>query len=169
MGWRLVVTLLAFGTLVVGQIQDNNDLFPLGTLSQYATARDMNGTVAALYLMADMPGGTEQVRVPMDQDWIGVGRSEVEGQIFRIIDNPSLLQALANAHAELRPNDAQPVALYLMRSTIHLRDGREYGEREIETLVEWQVQPVARRSWRVRTATRVRRAYARRSRTAAAP
>ncbi|ACQ79081.1 conserved hypothetical protein [Beutenbergia cavernae DSM 12333] len=137
--WRLAVTALVLVVLVVGQVRDTNDLFPFGSLSQYATARDMNGTVRSVYLSAEFADGTTD-QIALNQNVVGVGRAEIEGQLDRIISDPSLLQGLADAHAALRPSDPQPTHLYLRRSIRQLEDGLVVGEPEIETLTEWEVE-----------------------------
>lgn len=140
---RAVVTLAALGLLAYGQWADTNQTFPLGTLSQYATARDMDGTVRSLYLQADTD---QQARlaVPLDQPVVGVGRAEVEGQLARIVADPSLLQDLADAYADLQP-DAPPLrTLHLMRSEQRLHDGLVTGQPVVEELATWSVPPVGR-------------------------
>jgi hypothetical protein len=44
-GWRIGVTAIALVILTCGQLLNTNDFFPLGSLTQYATAKDLNGTV----------------------------------------------------------------------------------------------------------------------------
>ncbi|MGO3180379.1 MAG: hypothetical protein ACTIJR_12575, partial [Brevibacterium linens] len=41
-GWRIVVPAVAFVILTCGQFLNTNDFFPLGSLTQYATAKDLN-------------------------------------------------------------------------------------------------------------------------------
>lgn len=119
---------------------DTNDLFPLGSLSQYATARDMDGTVRSVYLEADTADG-RRVRVALDAREVGVGRAEVEGQLARVLADPSLLQALADARSELRPQEPPLRTLHLMRSERQLRDGVEVGTPAVEELATWRVLP----------------------------
>ena len=137
---RLVALAAALAVLAAGQVLDTNDWFPLGSLSQYATARDMDGTVLSVYLEADTVDG-RRIGVPLDAREVGVGRAEIEGQLSRIVDDPSLLQALADARAELRPGRPPMRTLHLMRSERQLRDGVEVGSPSVEELATWQVRP----------------------------
>ena len=137
--WRLAAVAAALSMLVVGQVQDNNDLFPFGSLSQYATARDPDGTVNSVYVLADTADG-EQVRVPLNPTGVGVGRAEIENQLDRVLADPSLLQALADAHAGLHPDEAPYTLLYLMRDTHQLDDGRPTGEVSTTELATWTVR-----------------------------
>ncbi|WP_026877589.1 hypothetical protein [Jiangella gansuensis] len=138
-GWRLGVTAVALVILTMGQLHDTNDYFPLGSLSQYATPRDMDGTVRSVYMLADTAGG-EQVRVPLNPHGVGVGRADIESQLDRIVDDPALLQGIADAWSELHP-DADPyVKLYVMRDTYQLADGRQQGAPDTEELTTWEVR-----------------------------
>ena len=137
--WRLVVTAAALTALTLGQIHDTNDYFPFGSLSQYATASNPNGKVRSLYMLADTTDG-DQVRVPLHSRGVGVGRAEIEYQLDRILDDPSLLQGIADAQQALHPDRPQYTKLYVMRDIYQLVDGAQQGERETEELTTWEVQ-----------------------------
>ncbi|PSK98300.1 hypothetical protein CLV30_12086 [Haloactinopolyspora alba] len=137
--WRLGATAVALTILTLGQLQDTNDYFPLGSLSQYATPRDMDGTIRSTYILADTVSG-DQVRVPLNKDGVGVGRADIESQMDRILDDPSLLQGLADAWSELHPEADQYTALYVMRDTYQLEDGIQQGEATTEELTMWEVR-----------------------------
>lgn len=137
--WRLSATAVALGVLTLGQLHDTNDYFPLGSMSQYATPRDMNGTVRSTYMLADTVSG-DQVRVPLNPEGVGVGRADIEAQLGRILDDPSLLQAIADAWAALHSEADQYIKLYLMRDTYQLEDGINQGEPITEELTTWEVQ-----------------------------
>ncbi|MCM3662368.1 hypothetical protein M3148_15415 [Georgenia satyanarayanai] len=133
---RIAGTIAALGVLAYGQVADTNDLFPLGTLSQFATARDLDGTVRSTYLLADT--ATEDGRrIAMNDRTIGVARAEVEGQLQRILDNPALMQSLIDGYAALKPNREPVETLYLMRSIQQLEDGYVVGEPEEVELLRW--------------------------------
>jgi hypothetical protein len=138
--WRLAVVAAALSVLATAAFVDTDDYFPLGRLSQYASAQDRDGTVRSVYILADTAAG-EQVRVPLNPTGVGVGRAEIEGQLGRIIDDPSLLQAIANAWEALHPDQPQYRTLYLMRDTYHLVAGSPSGRRATEELTRWRVQP----------------------------
>ncbi|QDB78384.1 hypothetical protein FE251_02580 [Georgenia wutianyii] len=133
---RMVGTVAALGVLAYGQVADTNDLFPLGTLSQFATARDLDGTVRSTYLLADT-AGEQGRRIAMNEQTIGVARAEVEGQLQRIIDRPELMQSLVDAYAALQPGREPIETLYLMRSIQQLAGGYVVGEPEQVELLRW--------------------------------
>ncbi|HEX5994551.1 MAG TPA: hypothetical protein VFY84_05355 [Jiangellales bacterium] len=137
--WRLIVLALCLIVLTVAQLTDTDDFFPLSRLSQYAFAPGPDGVVKSTYITADTTDG-EQVRVPLNATGVGIGRAEVEGQLARIIDDPSLLQAIANAWAQLHPDQPQYERLYLKRDIYQLVDGKPTGGRETLELAVWEVE-----------------------------
>lgn len=137
---RLVAAALCLAVLIAAAVVDTDDYFPLGRLSQYATAQDRDGTVRSVYILADTTAGG-RVRVPLNPTGVGIGRAEIEGQLGRVIDDRSLLQAIANAWEALHPDQPQYRTLYLMRDTYHLVAGSPSGRRATEELTRWQVQP----------------------------
>ncbi|RCS90544.1 hypothetical protein CIK61_18300, partial [Brevibacterium aurantiacum] len=52
--WRLGATAVALIILTCGQFLNTNDFFPLGSLTQYATAKDLNGTVNSTCIEAQL-------------------------------------------------------------------------------------------------------------------
>lgn len=139
MVWRIVVVIAGLLVLGYGQVADTNDIFPLGSLSQYGAAKDPNGTVTTFYLEADTADG-ERVTVPLTPRGVGVGRAEIESQVRRIRADPSLLQAIADAHAGMHPDQARYVAVHLMYSRSQLRDGRAVGRPAIVSDTSWMVR-----------------------------
>lgn len=140
--WRIIALVLALGVLVVGQVRNDDDLFPLGSLAQYATAQNLNGAVRSVFMTGDFPaqGEAEAVegrRISLHQRVVGVGRGEIEGQLQRFIDDPELLGVLARAYGELNPGAVEPDALYLQRSIRALEDGAPTGEETIEVIAQW--------------------------------
>ncbi|MEE6281733.1 hypothetical protein [Georgenia sunbinii] len=134
---RVVAMVAALGVLGYGQLADTNDLFPLGTLSQYATARDLNGTIRSTYLLADTAAGDGQ-RIAMNERSIGVARAEIEGQLDRILARPELMQAVVDSRAALDPGAPLIETLYLMRSVQQLENGYVVGEPEQIELLRWE-------------------------------
>jgi hypothetical protein len=138
--WRLAVAGVGLTVLLAAQFVDTNDWFPLGSLSQYASAHDPAGTVRSVHLDAvDSTGAT--VQVPLDPTGVGVGRAEIEGQLGRILADPALLQSIADAHTALHPDEPAYVEIQVVRSTRQLQGGRPVGDAVLETLATWQVQP----------------------------
>lgn len=126
--------------LIAAQVVDTDDYFPLGSLSQYGAPKDLNGVVRSVYLEAQYPGEDDPRVLGLSHASTGVARGEIEGQLGRFVDDPALLQSIADAYARLRPEQPQPEVLYLRRSVHQLEDGHVVGDPEILTLAEWTVR-----------------------------
>lgn len=137
--WRLAAVAASLAVLVAAALIDTDDYFPLGRLSQYASAHERDGTVKSTYMLADSAAG-RGITVPLGATGVGVGRAEIEGQLGRIMEDPSLLQGIANAWAELHPEQPPYTHLYLMRDIYHLVDGTPTGRPETVELARWRVE-----------------------------
>lgn len=138
--WRLVAAFAGIAALVHGTLADSDDYFPFGSMAQYATAHDLDAKVNSTYLLADTESGREKVRVPLNATGTGIGRAEVEGQLDRILADPSLLQTIADAYEAIHPDRDHYTTLYLMRDTYQLRDGYQTGPPVTVELARWTVQ-----------------------------
>ena len=101
--WRLTVVAVVLGVLLSSQFLKSNDFFPFGSLSQYARGTDPNSSVRATKLVALAADGSP-LRVPLGSRGVGIERAEIEGQLDRIIADPSLLEGVARAYSGLHPD-----------------------------------------------------------------
>ena len=139
-GWRIVVPAIAFVILTCGQFLNTNDFFPLGSLTQYATAKDLNGTVNSTCIEAQFPGEDEPRRLGFNAATVGIERGDVESQIDRVIAHPELLQSMADSYIRLHPDEPEPETMILCRTTTQLKNGLAIGEPEKTTLATWEVR-----------------------------
>ncbi|NED95600.1 hypothetical protein G1H11_09775 [Phytoactinopolyspora alkaliphila] len=139
MAWRLAVAALGLVALLHGTLRDSDDFFPFGSMAQYATGHDLNGQTRSTYILADTESGQEKVRVPLNATGTGIGRAEVEGQLGRFIEDPSLMQVIADAYRAIHPERDQYTHMYLMRDIYQLENGYVVGEPERVKLGEWKV------------------------------
>ena len=143
--WRIVVPAVAFVILTCGQFLNTNDFFPLGSLTQYATAKDLNGTVNSTCIEAQFPGEDEPRRLGFNTATVGIERGDVESQLDRVIAHPELLQSMADSYIRLHPDEPKPETMILCRTTTQLKNGLAVGEPEKTTLAEWEVRLAAPR------------------------
>jgi hypothetical protein len=138
--WRVIAAFAGIAALIHGTLADSDDYFPFGSMAQYATAHDLDAKVRSTYVLADTESGRQRVRIPLNATGTGIGRAEVEGQLDRILADPSLLQTIADAYEAIHPDRDQYTALYLMRDTYQLRDGYQTGPPVTVELARWTVQ-----------------------------
>jgi hypothetical protein len=137
--WRVTVTVAAIGALIWGSGWGTDDAFPAGPMVQYAFYVDPNGTISSNYIEADTTAGT-RVKVRLSSEGVGIPRGEIEGQLGRIIEDPSLLQSIADAQRRRHPDEPQFVRLYVVVDVTHLHD-RIPGAVTKKTLATWDVKP----------------------------
>jgi len=134
------MALAGIAALVHGTLADSDDYFPFGSMAQYASAHDLDSQVRSVYMLADTDSGRERVPVALHATGTGIGRAEVEGQLGRILADPSLLHPIPDAYRALHPDRYQYSSLYLIRDTYQLRDGYQAGPPATELLAEWAVR-----------------------------
>src|SRR5699024_2299690 len=122
-----------------------NDFFPLGSLTQYATAKDLNGTVNSTCIAAQFPGEDEPRRLGVNTATVGIERSDVESQLDRVTAHPVLLQSLADFDVRLHPDEPELEEMILCRTTTQLKNGLSVGEPELTELATWEVRRKIRR------------------------
>jgi hypothetical protein len=132
---RLVVTAVVVVTVALGTLVGNDGWWPFAPMSQYAFSVRNDGLINSPTMEALTTDG-QRVRVALSKDGIGMERAEVEGQLGRFVENPSLMQNIAVLHRRRQPHETPYAVIYLVN-----RQTRIEGERveTTTTLAEWTV------------------------------
>lgn len=137
--WRLGAAAAVLGLLAYGSHKGSDDLFPFSPMTQYSFRIDPAGEVRALWLEADdVTGRHFRVDISNAAD-VGLARAELEGQLDKIIADPSRMQALAEAWADLHPDRPALRRLVVGTDVITLRAGKE-SARRADTFTHWDVR-----------------------------
>lgn len=131
---RLAVAAVVCGLLLAGTAWGQDDHFPFGPFRMYATRQRLDGTTSWYQLEATTVEGQ---RIFLPGSAYGLRRAELEGQIPRIVDDPSLLGQLAVAYGRRRPDGPELVELRLVKSSQQLEDGSPVGEPEHRVVATW--------------------------------
>jgi hypothetical protein len=118
-------------------VAGSEDMFPAGPMTQYAFYVDPNGEVISTVVEADTTAGTH-VRVRLSEGGTGIRRASIEGRLPKILEDPSLLRAVAVGQQRLHPDKPQFVRLYVVNEVTPLVDGR-VGDVERRVLVTYDV------------------------------
>jgi hypothetical protein len=137
LGWRLGALGAGVALAVYGGVAGTDDLWPFAPQTQFAFYVSPEGQIRSAYVDAITVDG-EQVRVPLNARGVGIARAEIEGQLSRIVADPSLLQDIAVAQRRLHPDQPQYARLILREEVTTLRDGRAVAVRQ-ETKATWDV------------------------------
>lgn len=124
--------------IVVGTWMRNDQGWPFAPMSQFGFAVDSkNGTINSRYLEATTVDG-QRVAVDLSRGAIGLQRGEIEGQLWSLMQDPSLLQGIAVLHARRAPDAPRYAAVHLMDDVRTVRDG-VVGDVVTYTRATWQV------------------------------
>lgn len=136
---RIGVTLVVAGLLLYGTLWGQDDLFPIGPFRMYATTDQLNAPVFdTRFELVDTTGAT----VELTEVNTGIRRAEIEGQLTRIEQDPSLLRVIDEAYVSLNPHAAAPVLVRVVVRWHQLKNGLETGVYTDQTVATWDVPAV---------------------------
>lgn len=135
--WRTCALLAGVALALWGTVAANDDKWPFAPMSQFAFRTDPDGVVESTWIEAQTTEG-RRVEVPLHSRGVGIGRAEIEGQLPQLIQDPSRLQAVADAWRRLHPDAPQYTRLWLHQTIYPLRGGAAQDP-HVVTLAEWAV------------------------------
>ncbi|WP_410788100.1 hypothetical protein [Kribbella sp. C-35] len=138
-GLRVLVAVAGIGLLINGSVRASDDAWPFGPMSQYAGSVPDDAKITFTRISAQTDAGTT-VDVPLNIEGAGVARAEIEARSGEIVNDPSLLQQVADGWARKHPDKPQYVKLELIRDTTQLVKGRVEGPPTPEVLATWEVR-----------------------------
>ncbi|MDX2970752.1 hypothetical protein [Kribbella solani] len=138
-GLRVLVAVAGIGLLINGSVRASDDAWPFGPMSQYAMTVPGDARIDYTRISAVTDAGTT-VDVPLNIEGAGVARAEIEARAGEIVNNPSLLQQVADGWARKHPDKPKYVKLELIRDTTQLVKGRVEGPPTAQILATWQVK-----------------------------
>jgi hypothetical protein len=129
LGMLVVLVPLLFGTFV-----GEDDAFPFGPFKMYAGTAHRDDPVPTM----QFEGVTESgVRIDLKSLQFGLRPAEVEGQLERVRNDPSLLVAMVRAYEKRNPKAPKLVVFRVIHGVYRLEEGRPVDYTE-ETLAEWR-------------------------------
>ena len=133
-GVRLGATMVLLVVVLAGTFWGSDDHFPFGPFRMYSVANKTDGAIRVPALEATT---TSAQRMEIDFEETGLRRAEVEGQMDRLLADPSMLRHLATSYERLH-EEADPLTeLRLLEETNYLRDGEPYRT-ERRVLATWR-------------------------------
>ncbi len=136
--WRLAAVTVVALLLAYGTVRGTDDLFPFGPFVMYAFSVPSDGEIRSTWVEADLATG-RRVQVPLSPAGVGLRRAEIEGQLPRIVRQPSRLQALAVAHHRLHPREPGYSRLYVLTRVTRLHQGVAAGS-SVKVTSQWTVR-----------------------------
>lgn len=137
--WRSLAAAVFVAALLFTSAFGSNDDFPIGPMTQFAfSVKNDGGTIGSFWLEADTAEGRH---VELSRDAVGTGmkRAEIEGQMGRIVRDPSLLQGIADGQHRLHPGDPRLTRIYVVEEIKRLEHGKVASTRRVNRVV-WDVR-----------------------------
>ena len=137
--WRSLTGAAVVGALFYASAYGGNDAFPLGPMTQFAfSVKDDGGVIGSYWLEADTADGRH---IELSRDAVGTGlkRAEIEGQMSRIVRDPSLLQGVAEGQRRLHPDEPALTRIYVVRENKTLKKGKVVSTTR-DNRVVWDVR-----------------------------
>ena len=119
--------------LVGGTFFGQDDHFPFGPFRMYSVANELDGEVSTLTFVAVTGRGLPREIRPDD---FGLRPAEVEGQLERLLEDPSALGRLAATYAQLNGESRPITELRVVEETSVLENGRPVSSHS-RVLVTW--------------------------------
>jgi hypothetical protein len=130
---RLAVTLAVLALVLAGTLWGTDASFPFGPFKMYSTRADANAPVVSTRVVGLTDAG-EEVRLSGGE--VGLRRAEFEGQLPRMVDDPTLLVTLAETYTRRHPDAPSLVEVQVVQRHFELADGLPTGEWTDRVLVE---------------------------------
>ncbi len=130
---------MVVGALFYTSAYGSNDAFPLGPMTQFAfSVKNDGGTISSYWLEADTAAGAH-VKLSFDAVGTGMKRAEIEGQMSRIVRDPSLLQGIADGQRRLHPGQPRLTRIYVVQEIKKLKSGKVVSTMR-QNRVVWDVR-----------------------------
>lgn len=127
--WRLAVTAVVFGALVLGTVAGDDEHFPFGPFRMYASTQDADAPTSWLELEVTTAAGERRV---LADGAAGLRRAEVEGSVGRFVAAPAALAPI------LERADPSALAIAVVRHTQPMVAGRPDGAVTTEVVASWR-------------------------------
>lgn len=121
--------------LLSGAAWGYDDNFPFGPFRMFSYANKLDGRVTSAKVEGTTISG-EIITIGAEE--LGLRRAEIEGQIHRFVADPNLLHHFVETYEELNQDAEKLRSIRLFYEIDRLVDGRNVGEKEQETLAEWE-------------------------------
>lgn len=120
--------------LIATSLWGADDFFPFAPFKMYSRAADADGWVNSTSLVLVDAAGE---RFAIGDNDTGFRRAELEGQLPRFREDPSLLAHVAEAYERAHPDEPEIVAAEIQIARYELRDGARTGAETLETVATW--------------------------------
>jgi hypothetical protein len=137
---RLAAAALVLALLLAGSVWGDDSEFPFGPFRMYSTRAAPDAPVVSTRVVGLTAEG-EEVRLSGGE--VGLRRAEFEGQLPRLVDDPSLLGLVADSYETANPGGPDLVSVEVVQRRFELVDGARTGAYTDDVLVSFDLDGAA--------------------------
>ncbi|MCW2582416.1 MAG: uncharacterized protein JWQ53_1206 [Klenkia sp.] len=137
---RLAAAALVLGLLLTGTVWGEDSEFPFGPFRMYSTRAAPDAPVVSTRVVGLTAAG-EEVRLSGGE--VGLRRAEFEGQLVRLVDDPSLLGLVADSYGTANPDGPDLVSVEVVQRRFELVGGARTGAYTDDVLVSFDLDGAA--------------------------
>ncbi|CAN5871568.1 hypothetical protein BH18ACT7_BH18ACT7_11410 [soil metagenome] len=137
---RLLAAAVVLALTAVGTVWAQDSAFPVGPFRMYSTRSGPDTVVKSNRVDGVNALGD---RIPIDDSETGLRRAEIEGQLGRLVADPTLLALIAESYARRNPDRPPLTRVEIVVRRDDLRGGVRTGEFTDTVTAAWDAEPVA--------------------------
>ncbi len=122
---RVTITMVVLALVTATTFWGGDDFFPFAPFKMYSFSKELDGWAGSTRVEAVNELGE---RFSLTEAATGFRRAEVEGQKSRFVEDPSLLEYLAQAYENTNPDKPEIVTVEIIERRYRLEDGHQTGE-----------------------------------------
>ncbi|MBA2389863.1 MAG: hypothetical protein H0V67_06355 [Geodermatophilaceae bacterium] len=131
---RLLAAAVVLVLATAGTVWGQDSAFPFGPFRMYSTRSGTDVPVNSTRIDAITAAG---VRGPIADADTGLRRAEIEGQLPRLIADPSLLELIAQSYVRRNPDRPPLIRIEIVVRRYELRAGAATGQYSDTVLAAW--------------------------------
>jgi hypothetical protein len=133
---RLAAAAVVLALLLGGTVWGDDSEFPFGPFRMYSTRADPDTPVVSTRVVG-VTAAEEEVRLSGGE--VGLRRAEFEGQLPRLVADPSLLGLIAESYEARHPGGPELVRVEVVQRHIELSGGEPTGDYRDDVLVSYEL------------------------------
>ncbi|MEI4272082.1 hypothetical protein TEK04_10145 [Klenkia sp. LSe6-5] len=133
---RLAAAAVVLALLLTGTVWGDDSEFPFGPFRMYSTRADPDAPVVSTRVVG-VTADEEEVRLSGGE--VGLRRAEFEGQLPRLVADPSLLGLVAESYEAAHPGGPELVRVEVVQRRFELAGGERTGAYTDDVLVGYDL------------------------------
>jgi hypothetical protein len=122
---RVTISLVVLALVTATTLWGADDFFPFAPFKMYSSSMELDGWAGSTRVEAVNEEGE---RFSLLESTTGFRRAELEGQKSRFIEDPTLLEYIAQAYENTNPDKPGLVTVEIIERRYQLEDGHQTGE-----------------------------------------